>query len=369
MIRFLLLIIAIAICLGIAPFFIDQKGYVLISFNKTTVEGTIWGVCALIVLLSGAGFLLYKLVRYLWSLYSHTRHRFFARSEERKQAAIEQGVWSLINNDYTEVELALHNNSVAEQWADVRYALLAKAALAENDTEKAISYLDKISQSKQLKVANLWIACGETSTIFADLKALAEHKKASNLELKMYAHVLVQEKKWAALNDFMPRLLRKKALTDKEWQQLFNRYFDAESSSTLTERFEQLAKNLKPLAEVSYFTAMAKAGDLNKIELSLIKMIKNPRQHKDLAHILRTSAAGDALKLQASLQDVLKKDTDNTQLLLALACLANAHGEYDLAARVFDKALNANNRHEYLQQAALSYSKSAQPDKALVLYQ
>ena len=143
----------------------------------------------------GIAYLGYKLVRYLWSLYSHTRHRFFARSEERKQAAIEQGVWSLINNDYTELELALDNNSVAEPWTDIRYALLAKAALANNEHEKAISYLDKISQDKQLKVANLWLASGETSTIFAELKTLAERKKATNLELKMYAQVLVQEQK------------------------------------------------------------------------------------------------------------------------------------------------------------------------------
>jgi HemY protein len=369
MIRFLLIIIAIAACLGIAPFFIDQKGYVLIAFNNTTVEGTIWGVTALFLLAFAAIFLLYKLVRYLWSLYSHTRHRFFARSEERKHAAIEQGIWSLINNDYTELELALENNSVAEQWNDVRYALLAKAALANNNREQAISYLDKISQDKQLKVANLWVASGETSTIFADLKALAERKKASSLELKMYAHVLMQEKKWSALNEFMPRLLRKKALSDNEWRQLFDHYFSAQPSSELTTRYEQLAKNLKPLAEVSYFSAMARVGDLNKIELSLIKMLKKPLQHKDLARILRASTAGDALKLQTSLQDILKKDTENTDLLLALACLANAHGQYDLAARVFDKALNADNRDEYLQQAVLSYSKSAQPDKALVLYQ
>ena len=218
-------------------------------------------------------------------------------------------------------------------------------------------------------MANLWIASGETSTIFADLKALAERKKATSLELKMYAHVLVKEQKWASLNDFMPRLLRKKTLSEQEWQQLFDSYFAAQSNGDLTERYEQLAKNLKPHAEVSYLTAMAKAGELNKIELSLIKMIKKPLQHKDLARILRTSSAGDALKLQSSLQDVLKKDTENTDLLLALACLANAHGEYDLAARVFDKALNADNRHAYLQQAVLSYSKSAQPEKALVLYQ
>ncbi|AXV63918.1 MULTISPECIES: heme biosynthesis HemY N-terminal domain-containing protein [Pseudoalteromonas] len=369
MIRFLLLIIAIAVCLGIAPFFIDQKGYVLIAFNKTTIEGTIWGVAALIVLGCGIAYLGYKLVRYLWSLYSHTRHRFFARSEERKQAAIEQGVWSLINNDYAELELALDNNSVAEPWTDIRYALLAKAALANNNSEKAISYLDKINQANQLKVANLWLASGECSTIFAELKTLAERKKATNLELKMYAQVLVQEQKWSALDDFMPRLLRKKVLTEKEWQQVFDRYFAAQADTSLTERFEQLTKNLKPMAEVSYLKAMARAGKLNKIELSLIKMIKKPLQHKDLARILRTSAAGDALKLQASLQDVLKKDTENTDLLLALACLANAHGEYDLAARVFDKALNATNRDDYLQQAVLSYSKSGQPDKALVLYQ
>ena len=32
------------------------------------------------------------------------------------------------------------------------------------------------------------------------------------------------------------------------------------TSSELTTRYEQLAKNLKPLAEVSYFSAMARVG-------------------------------------------------------------------------------------------------------------
>ena len=110
-------------------------------------------------------------------MYSHTRHRFFARSEERKHAAIEQVIWSLINNDYTELELALENNSVAEQWNDVRYALLAKAALANNNREQATSYLDKISQDKQPKVANLWLQAVRRVLFLLTLKPWQSVKK------------------------------------------------------------------------------------------------------------------------------------------------------------------------------------------------
>ncbi|WP_404341533.1 heme biosynthesis HemY N-terminal domain-containing protein [Pseudoalteromonas mariniglutinosa] len=369
MIRLILVILAVAALLAISPTLIGDVGYVLISFNKTTYEGSIVAFGLVMMLTALLLYLSYKLVRYLWSLYSNTRHRFFARSEERKQAAIEQSVWSLLNNDMAQLQLALENNSVAESWYDVRFALLAKAALSQNKQTDAVAYLDKISPSNQLKAAHLWLASGDCSTISGELKRLAEGKKATALELKLYAQVLVQQQKWPALQDFMPRLVRKKVLSDGEWQQLFQRYFADQASNELSICYEQLSKHVKNYAETPYLQAMARTGQLNKIELTLLKMLKKPEQHKAIADILRNSAPGDALKLQASLQDILQKDSHNIDLLLALACLANAHGEYDLAARVFDKALNAENRADYLHQAALSYSKSAQPEKALVLYQ
>ena len=368
MIRLILVILAIAVLLAVAPLLLGETGYVLISFNQTTIEGSIVAFAITALAIFVGAYLIYKLVRYVWSLYSNTRHRFFARSEERKQAAIEQGVWSLINGDYEQLELALANNSVADNWQDVRYAMLAKAALQNNDTSKAIALLDQISPANQLKAAKLWLASGDCSTVSSELKALAEAKKATALELKLYAEVLVQQQKWAALEQFMPRLLAKKALTENQWTALLTSYFMAQPQSQLTDKYQQLSKSLKVKAHACYLAAMASTGRLNEIELSLLKMLKKPEQHSELAQILKVSAPGDALKLQASLQDALKKDPDNQDLLLALACLANAHGEYDLAARVFDKALNRENSKAYLLQAQLSYSKSAQPQKALDLY-
>ncbi len=366
MIRLILLILAIAVLLALSPMLIGEVGYVLISFNQTTIEGSIVAFCATFLVIALGLYLTYKLIRYIWSLYSNTRHRFFARSEERKQAAIEQGVWSLVNSDYEQLELALTNNSVADQWQDLRYAMLAKAALQAHNANQAIELLDKISPENQLKAAKLWLASGDSSTVAGELKALAEAKKASALELKLYAEVLVQQQKWSALEQFMPRLLSKKALTDKQWQVLFTTYFSAQLE--LTDKYQALAKSLKAKADTAYLAAMAKTGRLSEIELTLLKMLKKPEDQHQLAQILKVSAPGDALKLQANLQDALKKQPDNQDLLLALACLANAHGEYELAARVFDKALTPSNQKEYLVQAQLSYSKSAQPQKALDLY-
>lgn len=368
MIRIILVILAIAILLAVSPLLIGEVGYVLISFNHTTLEGSIVAFCAAFLIIALGLYVTYKLIRYIWSLYSNTRHRFFARSEERKQAAIEQGIWSLINSDSEQLELALENNSVADNWLDVRYALLAKAALQKNDANKAIGLLEQVSADNQLKVAKLWLASGDSSTVTSDLKALADAKKATALELKMYAEVLVQQQKWTALEQFMPRLLSKQALTDTQWSSLFTAYFMAQPHSQLIDKYQQLSKSLKVKAHMAYLSVMAKAGRLNEIEVTLLKMLKKPEQHNDLAKILNVSAPGDALKLQANLQDALKKEPENEALLLSLACLANAHGEYELAARVFDKALTPGNCKDYLAQAQLSYSKSAQPQKALDLY-
>ena len=163
--------------------------------------------------------------------------------------------------------------------------------------------------------------------------------------------------------------MRTKALTEQQWQQLFDAYFAEHDADKLTESYQALPKAVKDMAYISYLRAMVKVGKIADIELELLKMLKKPAEHAKLAYVLRESTVGDALKLQTKLQEVLKKEPENSALLLSLACLANTHGEYELAARVFDKALNGDNYSDYLQQAVLSYSKSGQPEKALILYQ
>ena len=150
---------------------------------------------------------------------------------------------------------------------------------------------------------------------------------------------------------------------------MFLAYFAAQSSDELTSKYQQLGKKLQAHAHTAYLTQMAKTGQLASIENALIKMLKHAKHHTELADILREAAPSNAYKLQSSIQERLKKDEHNNALLLALACLANAQGDYDLAARVFDKALNSDNKSQYRQQAILSYKHSAQLDKALVLYQ
>jgi len=412
MIGLVILIVAIVVVLAVTPFVLDEKGYVLISFNNTTIEGTIVSFCIMAVITAVVLYLTYKLIRYLLSIYHNTKHGFFARSQERKQAAIEQALWSAINDDYEHVEQALSGNSVPDKFEDIRLALLAKAALANNQTDKALERLFEISPEHQLKVAKLWLASGDSGAIESQMRVSAEAKKATSLELKLYAEVLVQQQhfsaleeflprllrkkaltdaqwtqlfsayfnaldagqlsekyKFSALEEFLPRLLRKKALTDAQWTQLFSAYFNALDAGQLSEKYKQLPKKLQVHAHTAYLMQMAQAGQLAVIEGDLIKMVKHNEQHAQLANILSKATSADAAKLQVSIQDRLKKDDSNNSLLLALACLANAQGDYDLAARIFDKALNSDNKKQFSEQAVLSYKNSAQAEKALVLYQ
>ncbi|ASM48405.1 HemY protein [Pseudoalteromonas espejiana DSM 9414] len=369
MIGLIISIVAIVLVLAVTPFVLDEKGYVLISFNNTTIEGTIVSFCIMAAIIAAVLYLTYKLVRYLLSIYHNTKHGFFARSEERKQAAIEQALWSAINDDYEHVEKALSGNSVPSKFEDIRLALLAKAALTNNQVDKALERLFEISPDNQLKVAKLWLASGDSSAIESQMRASVEAKKATELELKLYAEILVQQQHFSALEEFLPRLLRKKALTEPQWIQLFSAYFNAQNSDKLTEKYKQLPKKLQVHAHTAYLMQMAKVGQLAAIESDLIKMVKHNDQHTQLASVLSKATTAEAVKLQTSIQERLKKDDTNNALLLSLACLANAQRDYELAAKVFDKALNSDNKKQFSEQAALSYKNTAQADKALVLYQ
>lgn len=369
MIGLILLIVAIVVVLAVTPFVLDEKGYVLIAFNNTTIEGTIVSFCIMALMGIAAIYLIYKLVRYISSIYRNTKHGFFARSQERKHAAIEHALWSAINDDYEQVERALSGNSVPDKFNDIRLALLAKAAIAHNKTDKALARLFEISPEKQLKVAKLWLATGDSSAIESQLRVNAESKKATHLELKLYTEVLVQQQHFNALEDFLPTLLRKKVFSSEQWTQVFIAYFSAQPADDLTSKYKQLPKKLQTYAQTAYYAQMAATGQLSAIEVDLIKMVKHSEQHDELAYILNNTSEANAIKLQTSIQERLKKDESNNALLLALACLANAQGDYDLAARVFDKALNPQNKNQFAQQAALSYKNSAQAEKALILYQ
>ena len=173
MIGLIIFIVAIVLVLAITPFVLDEKGYVLISFNNTTIEGTIVSFCIMAALSAAALYLTYKLVRYCLSIYRNTKHGFFARSQERKHAAIEQALWSLINDDYEQVDSALSSNSVPPKFTDIRLALLAKAALANNQPDKALERLFEISPEQQLKVAKLWLASGDSSVIEPQIRVAA----------------------------------------------------------------------------------------------------------------------------------------------------------------------------------------------------
>ena len=368
MIGLIILIVAIVVVLAVTPFVLDEKGYVLISFNNTTIEGTIVSFCIMAAMTAATLYFTYKLIRYLLSIYRNTKHGFFARSEERKFAAIEQALFSAINDDYEQVERSLSGNSVPDKFDDIRLALLAKAALANNEADKALERLFEISPEQQLKVAKLWLASGDSSAIESQLRVNAEAKKATALELKLYTEVLVQQQHFSVLEEFLPKLLRKKVFSSDQWTRVFTAYFSAQSADELTNKYKQLPRKLQTYAHTAYLTQMAATGQLAVIEGDLTKMVKHASQHDELATILNNANHGEAHKLQASIQDRLKKDDTNTALLLSLACLANAQSDYDLAARVFDKALNGDNKHHFADQAALSYKNTAQAEKALVLY-
>ncbi|WP_166114009.1 heme biosynthesis protein HemY [Pseudoalteromonas sp. Z9A5] len=369
MIGLIILIVALVLVIGVAPYVINEKGYVLFSFNDYTVEGTMFAFIGTVILFIAVLLIVYKLVRYLLSIYHNTKHGFFARSQERKQVAVEQALWSAINDDYEHVEQALSGNSVPDKFEDIRLALLAKAALASNQTDKALEHLFEISPEHQLKVAKLWLASGDSSAIESQMRVSAESKKATPLELMLYTEVLVQQQHFSTLEDFLPKLLCKKIFTSEQWTRVFSAYFSAQPAEEITNKYKQLPKKLQAYAHIAYLMSMAAAGKLTVIEGDLIKMVKHNEQHEQLAYILSGVSSADAIKLQISIQDRLKKDENNNALLLALACLSNAQGNYDLAARVFDKALNLDNKKQFTQQAALSYKNSAQAEKALVLYQ
>lgn len=368
MIALLIAFVVVAAVVAISPWLIGEKGYVLISFNQWTIEGSIVSFVLLILITLFGLFIVYSLIRFVWGWYRNVRHGFFARSKERKQQVLDQALWGVLNDDYALVEQTFRHGKVEPQWQDIKLAMQAKALLKKGEKQTALNTLDEISEQNRTNVANLWLQAGDSTEMLHFLRDACSSKKASDLHLRLYSQLLCQQEKYSALIELLPKLQKKQLLDDNQWQSLFSQLFSSSEPSQLTKHYDALPKSLKEQASNAYLTAMVKAGELSQVEATLQKELKKGH-FAQLQHILSQLNQSGSLGLQKAIQGELKKQPEQPDLLLSLAYLAQGNGEHELAAKIFDKVIALQHSLPYPQRAIGSYQATQQAEKALLLLQ
>jgi HemY protein len=367
MIKALLFIALALIVPALAPLAIGEKGYVLIGFNNYTIEGTITAFVFTAFVLFGAGYIVNKLVRYFLSLYSNTRFKWSLKAEERKLDSIQSGIWQFINADYSGVQQTLEKAPVPKGWENIAAAITARAALNNNDKTNASQQLAKVSDSDTGNIAQMLVATEQASIAKNAMDKVAKNKQPNAHDLANLSEYLIAQQDWQQLASHITLFDKKQALSRGQWQQLFARYFAALDKAKLEKAFSSLPKKLKEQAEKHYlFNVIAFAPE--QADKQLVKLAKS-RKYTDIYSVLADIELVKLPELYKYVQGQLKKSPEDESLLLTLAYIAKAQGDYALACKAFNKVMTQQNAEQHWRIAATCFAKQHDNDKALSLYQ
>lgn len=360
-------IVIALIVLALAPIAIGEKGYVLIAFNDYTIEGTITAFVIAAILLAVFGFVIYKLLRYVFSLYGVTRFKWALRADKRKQTNLKTGVWQFINRDFVGAQKSLAKAHVPEGWENIAQAISARAALEAGNKAEARLHLEQVSEDDTPYIAQMLVESEQAELAKESMEQITKNKKATNLELANFAEYLVAQQDWSTLNDQLSRFEKKHALSDEQWQQLFERYFAALDLNALNSAYGNLPKKLKEKAEFHYLINLASFAP-EQTDKSLLKLAKGDK-YREIWQVLSKCTNTKLSDLQKFVQTRLKKLPEDETLLLTLAYIAKAQGDFELAGKVFNKVLSKDNANKHWRIAAECFSQTGQLDKAVSLYQ
>ena len=368
MIKPILAFLLAALVLGLAPWVIGEKGYILIALDNWTIEGTIVSFAIMLLLAGSSVLIIYKLVRYLLSIYGSTRFRFTERSQKKQLANLQQGLWSTLNNDHDFVLKKLDSTAIPEQWQGISYAFAADAALKSQQSAKALALLAKVPDEQQNYVAHLYAQSGEEQMAADLLSIAAEQKRPDALQLRLYSQLLVAQKDSDNLLSLLPKLAKFAEFTDQQWQVIWEVIFAHSDGQVIQQRFEQLPRSLKSLAEVQYCQAILNNGEAAAGEKILLKFLKKGH-FEAICRVLSTSQQLSLVSLQKAIQEQLKKQPEAIPLLFCLAYTAKAQNDTELACKVFKSVLSDDNSKAHWRVAAECFASQGQTEQALALYQ
>ncbi|TMP32545.1 heme biosynthesis HemY N-terminal domain-containing protein [Pseudoalteromonas rubra] len=360
-------LISVLVLLGVLAaghLLIDEKGYLLIAVNNHTIETSLFALAVIGIFAVLLGALVLNLLGALWRTFARSRGWLKGRKNKRQQQALEAAVWACINGDDGQLQQALAISDLPIHWQDQQRAMAARVALQQQQPTQALADLQAMSPQSQGQVAKLWLAANQGEQALTLLGAQMTDKKVSDSVVASYLEALIQAGQSEQALALLQQKYKQLDWSESRWKAYLHALF-AIDDSTAQATFNALPKALRPLAAPALTQQALRHGQFDAVRGDLLKYLKKG-QYQQLAEALQYAASSDP-ELRKLIQAALKKQPDQPELLFCLACLANAQGEHELAAKIFDTLAQSPWQGLWQQQAEQAYAKTGQFDKAYLL--
>lgn len=351
------ILIALFAAVGIAIVLREDPGYVLISVGQWTIETS---VAALIIGLAVGFFVLYKLIRYavrLWHLPRSLKRANQRRHQRKSQRLLAKGQKELAEGRWEKAETHLLKGASHSETPALNYIGAARAAQQLGADWRRDQYLEKAEQLPKEDALMVGLAEAE---LFLENR---EPAKAKDILLKLHNRyprhprvvTLLMESyrelgEWELLRDLLPELRKRKALDEKDYNQLqlqvhrelLARTARAGTLEDLRGTWKQIPESLKNEESlVIDYAGYLQENDAASEAENLLREALNRQWSERLVVGYGELERGDAAAQLSTAERWLDKHKDNPHLLLTLGRLAKRSRKWDKARSYLEQSIKA----------------------------
>lgn len=388
MIRKIALILLLLCVVALAPFFIDEKGYVLISMGDYTYEFTVVGIALLCT------FALFIIWFILWLTKSSLNLSFKAwrsiafSSTAKAKRNFQKGLAAYLLGDFSQAEQLMAKCAQPSGLANSAWLIAADCAQKLGDKAASTNYLqfinDQDEAQENFSFETLLVA-GRLNV--ADQQFLKARELIDNNH-KLVGHdirlqclevdVCLQEGRFAKAAEYLQKVRKDKSIEPmkvyqwdiKTFTGLFNQIVTETNTDALISHFNGLSRKEKQSEGIvlAYITCLNKHGLPDKIDSVVAPLLKKGTNEVFINHykLLPIKHSQNSINI---VQKILVKNPENVMWLSTLAHMCYANKEFEKSNKAFCTLLKIEQNPDDLQGYAKVLEQIGEYQQATLAYQ
>lgn len=377
--RILALFIGLLIAVLVGSLIFDDKGYVFIEFSDWIIEMNVFSMAIMAILTLVGLLLLSWVVKKLFMLFSGSKNWLGNWGSRRKKNAFTNGLIALAENNYLEARKQLASieqedfdglNLLAAAEAEVQ---LAQPQRARENWRLAATF-PKSALAANMSLIRDHLQHQQASDALVIIGEMSEKQKSQPVVLRLWAQALAQAGKWQELKDRLKGWKKPLGEDYAHFMQAASKGSFAEIASKqgaqqLKENWQSLPRATRkdPAQQAAYVQLLLDQGMHQDAEQALVEYQKDG-PHPLLLPLFKQLSLPNPAPAIKKLENWLKHDDMNVELLSTLGHLAYHAKDYSLAEKALAKAIKLGNRQEDLRLMASIKEDQQDEHQALQLY-
>ncbi|WP_299182137.1 heme biosynthesis HemY N-terminal domain-containing protein [uncultured Neptuniibacter sp.] len=373
---FLLLLLILTTGALVGEMMVKDPGYVLLAYNQTTVETSLWVLLVALVI----GFILLH-----WSVNLLTRTqlptaRLKAWKESRHQLISRRktlkGLASLSEGNWAQAQKQLSQAAERSDLPLINYLAAARAAHEQNNEQATDALLQKARNSTPeaevtvaISQAEIQMARGQLEPCLATLLRLRTLAPKNTYVMKLLKDIYLRLNDWHALSKLLPLLDKHQALKGDELSELSSQCYrqileesinNLPVETSVDDRLKELGKTWQALPSEQtrdsnlvqrYTELLVSLGAENRAEQNLKDLIKRNWDEQLVTLYGRINGENTKKQLDTA-RGWLKKHPESPALLLTMGRLSLQNQHWGQAVKYFEQSLELNPSAEALAELA-----------------